>query len=70
MSNRVAGGCRRPASRILRPWLRGPNLIDLIARDVARDPGDAPEVDVAGAVAAQELGWELDWADGELAWRT
>jgi ATPase subunit of ABC transporter with duplicated ATPase domains len=32
-------------------------LVDLLARDIARDPGDAPVVDVQDAVLAQDMGW-------------
>ena len=34
-----------------------PTLVDLLARDIARDPGDAPVVDVQDAVLAQDMGW-------------
>jgi hypothetical protein len=33
---------------------------------MARDPGDAPPVDVRADVNAQELRWELDWVDWVL----
>jgi len=34
-----------------------PTLVDLLTRDIARDPGDAPVVDVQDAVLAQDMGW-------------
>ena len=38
--------------------MRRPNsLVDLLARDIARDPMDAPVVDVQDAVLAQDMGW-------------
>jgi len=37
-----------------------PTLVDLIARDIARDPQDAPVVDVQDAVLAQDMGWVLE----------
>ena len=37
-----------------------PTLVDLIARDIARDPMDAPVVDVQDAVLAQDMGWVLE----------
>ena len=32
-------------------------LVDLLARDIARDPMDAPVVDVQDAVLAQDMAW-------------
>ena len=37
-----------------------PTLVDLIARDIARDPMDAPVVDVQDAVLAQDMAWVED----------
>ena len=37
-----------------------PTLVDLLARDIARDPMDAPVVDVQDAVLAQDMGWVED----------
>ena len=42
-------------------------LIDQIARNLARDPRDAPAVDVQTDIDAQELAQELDWADEALS---
>lgn len=39
--------------------MRRRTLVDLIAADVARDPLDAPVVDVQDAVLAQDMGWLL-----------
>ena len=66
----IRGLGRRPVGdvrhlpRILRP--RPGGLIRLLERDMARDPGDAPPVDVRADVNAQELRWELDWVDWVL----
>ena len=32
-------------------------LIDQLRRNLARDPGDGPVVDVQDAVLAQDMGW-------------
>ena len=37
-----------------------PTLVDLLARDIARDPMDAQVVDVQDAVLAQDMGWVLE----------
>ena len=34
-----------------------PTLVDLLARDIAHDPGDGPVVDVQDAVLAQDMAW-------------
>jgi len=34
-----------------------PTLIDLLRRNLARDPGDAPPVYVEADVAAQDMAW-------------
>lgn len=47
--------------------MRRKTLIDRLARNLARDPQDAPVVDVQAAVDAQDLGYELDWADRQLS---
>jgi hypothetical protein len=42
-------------------------LVQQLERNLRRDPLDGPVVDVqADVAAAQELGWELDWADARL----
>ena len=59
----IRGWGRRPVGdvrhlpRILRP--RPGGLVRLLARDIARDPGDAPPVDVQDAVLAQDMEWVL-----------
>ena len=45
----------------IRTLIRRPR-VDL-ARDLTRDPHDAPVLDVRADVEAQDLGWEFDWAD-------
>ena len=41
-------------------------LVELLERDIHRDLGDAPTVDVQAAIAAQDLCYELTWADEAL----
>ena len=37
-----------------------PTLVDLLARGIAHDPGDAPVVDVQDAVLAQDMAWVVE----------